>query len=197
MMIHRSSRALPLVFGLLTLSLGAADPARALGLGGLGMSAAYFSPNLATPYANASFEPPSFVVGPGQETTGDVDGATILNVDFGDDVLDILIESSLTNPTWISSEFNGIVFTSLVPHGILTATVDGATTMAGLDDSDITFDDDQIFVNWGGHSSADGTFVRIRFAFVPEPGPATMIGLGLAGLLVARRRSGCTLSVTR
>ena len=152
------------------------------GLIGKQMDAVYYYPDTSSSYTMASFTPPSFIVGSGQETDGDVEGVTHLLVDFSDSALAITLTTTLSSPTWGTAAFNGIIFTSPGPLGILNAVVDPATTMAGFDNSRISFSSDQILVNWNGLSYQDGTMVAINFA-VPEAAPAPLIGRGIPVVL--------------
>jgi hypothetical protein len=158
------------------------------GLIGKQMDAVYYYPDTSTPYAQASFTPSSFTVGPGQETDGNVEGVTHLLVDFSDSMLTITLQTTLSTPTWGTAPFNGIIFTSPGPLGIVGAAVDPATTMAGFDNSRISFDADQILVNWNGLPYVNGTVVKVDFAVVPEPATMALLGAGLLGLAAARRR---------
>ena len=176
----------------LTFGMIGAEPAKA-GLIGKQMDAVYYFPDTATPYANATFTPLNFTVGAGPETDGLVEGVTHLLVDFSDSALLITLTTTLSSPTWGTAAFNGIIFTSPGPLGILGATVDAATTMAGFDNSRISFSSDQIFVNWNSFSYLDGTLVAIDFA-VPVPAPPIGRSLPvflaiLLGVALGRRRS--------
>jgi hypothetical protein len=171
---------------LLPLLLLAAPVMGHAGLIGQEITASYRFPDVNSVYASASFTPDVFTVGAGQESTGDLEGVTTFHVDFGDDFLNITLNTILGNPTWNGTSFNGIVFVASLPHGILSATVDAATTMPGLDNSHVSFDADEIFVNWAGLSYVDGSVVRLNFGFeqgtVPLPGSLSLFGLGLLGL---------------
>jgi MprA protease rhombosortase-interaction domain-containing protein len=183
-----------LAVGLAALSLASA-PASATGLTGQSIGVVYYHPDLATVYSGASFTPASFVVGAGQETDGNIEDVTHLLVDFDDEVLNITLTTILhdppwnqSSPTWNNTAFNGMVFTSVLPHDIATATVGGATTMAGFDNSRVSFTSNEILVNWAGLSYVDGTAVEIVFTFVPEPSSATLLlGAGCAAFALRRR----------
>jgi len=184
---------------LVGLALAAAAPAHASLIGDQ-LTAVYSYPTPATPYSSASFTPAAFTVGPGQETLGNVENVTFLGVDFSASALAITLSTSLTNPAWNANGFNGIVFTSPDPLGITAAVVDPATTMAGFDDSRVSFSQNQILVDWHGLSYVDGTVVQVDFTFppsppatVPEPATGAMVGTALFGLgAIMRRRSKST-----
>lgn len=154
------------------------------------MDAVYDFPDLASPYGDASFSPPSFAVGAGVETVGDVEGVTTLSVDFTASRLTIVLNTTLTNPTWTGAAFNGPLFTLLSPGtlGITGATVDASTTLAGFDAGRVTFSDSQIGINWNGLSYLDGQQVVVDFTFVPEPSSVVTLGVGCALPLLAIRR---------
>jgi hypothetical protein len=166
--------------------LVAASPAKA-DLIGAQIDAVYYYPNTSTPYVSSSFAPPTFVVGSGIETVGNIENVTYLDVDFSNSILTVAFRTTLSQPTWNASSFNGVIFTSAAPLGITAATVDPATTMSGFDNSRVSFSSDQILLDWNGLGYVDGTSIQINFAFVPEPVSFAALGIGLLGLTTIRR----------
>lgn len=158
---------------------------------GTQMDVGYYSPDTSSPYASAVFTAPSFTVGAGQETVGNIEDVTNLFIDFTDNMLSVTFGTILSNPTWNTSNFNGVIFTVASPLNIESALVDASTTMAGFDNFRLSYTDHQILLNWQGLSYIDGTTVNINFtsaAAVPEPGTLALLGLGFAGLAWRRRR---------
>lgn len=157
------------------------------------MEATYRFPDLGSVYAFAPWSPPTFTVGAGTETTGNVENVTWLVTDFTATSLLLTFDTVLTNPTWNAAAFNGPVF-SLTSGtlGIVSANVDGTTTMAGFDDSRVTVTDTEIRLDWNGLSYVDGTTIAISFTFdgtaVPEPGALALLAFALGGLIIASRR---------
>lgn len=174
-------RTLLIAAGLATAGIGDAHA----GFVGQTVTPTYQFPSLGTVYPSSSWLPATFVVGPGQDTDGNIEGVTDLLVDFSDNTLTITLRTVLSNPTWATAAFNGPVFTSVAPFEIATANVDPATTMAGLSNSRVSFSANDIEINWNGLSYVDGTRVQIDFTFIPEPGSAVLFGLALWGLIAA------------
>jgi hypothetical protein len=154
---------------------------------GQSMIPSYDYPVLGSVYANSSWAPASFVVGPGQETDGSIEGVTDLLVDFAANSLTVTLRTVLSNPTWNTVAFNGPVFSAAALLDIAGASIDPATTMAGFDISRVSFGAHDIALDWNGLSYVDGTVVRIDFAFVPEPAAVALFGFGLVGMLAVRR----------
>ena len=174
--------------------VGGAAPARASFIGAE-MTASYQYPTLGSIYGQASWTPTTFTVGGGVETVGNVENVTSIAVNFASSSLSILLTTVLGNPdpTWLSSAFNGPVFTATGPLGIAGVSVNAATTMAGFDASRVTFTGNTLRIDWNGLSYTSGTAVALDFTFVPvavpEPASFALLGAGLLTLgAVARRR---------
>ncbi|WP_165251726.1 hypothetical protein [Paludisphaera soli] len=177
---------------LVALGISAFAPAAHAGFLGAQMTVTYEYPDLGTFYSEASFAPSTFTVtdGPGFETVGTVEGATTLPVQFTDSTLTITLNTRLTDPTWLVAAFNGVVFSSSAPLGVVGATVEASTTLAGFDDSRVSFTAADIRIDWNGLTYQDGDQVMIRFAFapaVPEPAGVCSLALGCIGGLAAAR----------
>lgn len=99
-----------------------------------------------------------------------------------------------------TATFNGYIIrdvsTGIPP--ITSVTVDPISTLAGLNQSRITFDATDIFINVSGLSVKVGTVFQIDVnqAAVPEPGPLALIavaGFASGALAWVRRRAGRSL----
>ncbi|MFT4100719.1 MAG: hypothetical protein QM674_06720 [Burkholderiaceae bacterium] len=82
------------------------------GLIGTTFDVAYYHPDLGTIYGDASFSPPTFTVGDGVGTVGNVEGVTFLHLGLTDTGIDLRFESVLASSTRANSAFNGIVLTA-------------------------------------------------------------------------------------
>ena len=95
---------------------------------------------------------------------------------------------------WGSAPFNG--FRLYDVNGTIAAftsvTINPSSNLLGLDASRITFDANNIYVNWDGLSVSASTFVTLNISgAVPEPASwALMIaGFGMVGFAARRRRA--------
>jgi len=166
-------------------------PATAATLLGSNISAEYRYPDLATPYGPVVYTPQSFVVGGGQESNISLEGVTTFNVDFSAASLDIAFDTTLDNPTFLNTGFNGLVFTSDAFSEFTGVTVRGITNLSGFDSSHVTLVGNELQINWGGLSYNTNTVVALDFSSaIPEPATWLMIigGLTLVGASMRRRK---------
>ncbi|MEO8408944.1 MAG: PEP-CTERM sorting domain-containing protein [Propionivibrio sp.] len=166
------------------------------GFVGRTLQATYFFPDLATSYTFATATPAAFTVGTAAtvETTVDVEGVTQIAVDFTDTSLRFDFTTSLSNPTWTSDPFNGIVFDRLAGSALslASASIDPSSTFGGFTDSRVSWSDNQLTIDWNGLSYVNGTSLLINFtsapASVPEPGSLALLGMALVALACITRQ---------
>ena len=158
------------------------------GLLGNTLTASYRYPDSAESYNQAIWTPPSFTVGPGEETIASIEDVTQIHVDFTGSALVMTLHTVLSAPTWNAVVFSGPVFVADGWLGIRSVSIDPSTTMGGFDVSRVWLTDTELGINWAGLSYVDGTSVSINFD-APEPASLGLLGIGLAGIAIARRRA--------
>lgn len=161
------------------------------------LKATYYYPNLSTPYTSAPATPAEFTVSNvlAVETTINVEDVTQIAVDFTDSSLRFDFTTSLSNPTWNSTSFNGVVFDLLAGASLslASASIDPSSTFSGFTASRVGFNDSQVTIDWNGLSYVNGTSLLINFtsapASVPEPGSLALLGIALAAwTYIARQK---------
>jgi hypothetical protein len=115
-----------------------------------------------------------------------------VNVESSSILIDILTTGigSFTYP----DNFNGLIVSSLDwvddPSGFISDVL-FSTDILDFDPNRITFDGHSVSVNFASLSIVTGQFITLDLVTshsVPEPGTLALLGLGLAGMGIARRR---------
>lgn len=146
----------------------------------------WYYPDTATPVRSGF----SAVVGAGVEFPTGVDGANGDSYDFGATTLLATQETG----GFGSLAFNGVGFTDFngTIDAITSVTIDAAgTDYAGMDASRISFDADNIWINFAGLRQPGHVLLDVTFAepvATPEPGTLALFAAALAALAATRRR---------
>ena len=172
----------------LVVFLGFATSAQATLLDGKTVKYQYLYPNSSSVYNGGTNG--NYLVGPGTEIS-DIFCCGYASLDISDANLFVAFRNSAT---FSATSFNGFQISDVfnMIDDFTSVTINGATNMGGLDSSRITFDANNIYVNWQGLSFNPDTTVSIDvnggMTSVPEPGTIALLGMGLMGLAFLRRR---------
>jgi hypothetical protein len=160
-------------------------------LTGVTIQTKYFYPDLTDLIDTANV-----VVGLGVELSGFPGSDPRTNIDLSSTNIFITYNSS---SFWYPAEFNGLHFYDLYDGApsITNVSINPVTNMVGLDASRISFDADNIWINWQGldfwgDTGDSDTIVSLDLTFgepVPEPATWMTLAAGLLGAAwLARRR---------
>lgn len=184
--MSKSSLALSIGLVLATGLVSAPQATAGLIFDGETITYQYYFPNLASPYTNA--DNGDKLVGVGVEVSNVADNRATMDISDTNIYIDYLNESA-----WNPATFNGFKITDTfgaIPT-FVAVFINPATNLVGFDASRITFDGDNIFVNWQGLAFNADTVVSLDVeanAAVPEPGSLALLVAGLAGLGALRSR---------
>ena len=191
-MPSKSFCALRHVFAVLAIgsaTMLALPSAQASLLGGKTVSFTYLFPNATSVYGSGANG--NYVVGAGVEIPNGVCCGFEGAVDISDSNIRVDFHAS---STYSGATFNGFRITDFFNtiDDFTAASVNAITDMAGFGAGNVTFDANNIYVNWQGLSFDNGRVVSIDLSagHVPEPAALSLLALSLLGLGVMRRRHG-------
>jgi hypothetical protein len=100
--------------------------------------------------------------------------------------------TTLTDGFFVSEPFVGPEIFDLTNSSIMSVTLDPSSTLLGFTQSDITFTNNSVFLNWQGLSKNAGDFVTVDVvtatAAIPEPPALALLATSIAALGLLRRR---------
>ncbi len=195
-MTKKSTAGLPSVLrqGLSALAIGslallALPSAHAGLLTGKTVSFTYYFPTASSVYSSPANG--NYLVGAGVEIPTGVCCGFEGAVDISDSNIRVDFHAS---SSYSGAAFNGFRVTDVFNtiDDFTLASVNAVTNMAGFSAANVSFDANNIYVNWQGLSFEPGRVVSIDLAgaHVPEPGALSLLALSLLGLGLLRRQRG-------
>ena len=184
------------ILAAVSISLAMASGAHATLLSGNTVGFNYYKPNLASSYAYS--DNGNYVVGNNVEVLNVADRLATLDISDSS-ILITFLAPPMFSPSagsFFSAAFNGFVLTDIL-HAIdafTSVSINPATNMVGFDISRISFDDDNIWVNWGGLAYTRGTTIvqldiNKTSQQVPEPGTLALAGIALLAMTKRLRKT--------
>ncbi len=113
--------------------------------------------------------------------------APIVNIFFND--VNITIQMA-RDATAFTSAFNGFRFFDVSEAPIGSVALDGATNVPGIDASRVTFDAQDIYVNFSGITYSTGQEVSLDVQAAPEPSYLMLLVIAALLMLGFRRQKG-------
>jgi len=127
--------------------------------------------------------PVAISVGAGAEDISGLTDSSIFGVDVS--ATNVLIDFK-TGISWDAAGFNGFGLSdaSNAVADISAVTINGSTTVSGLDMSRVTFDANNIYVNWRELNVADGQVISLDVSFASATTVAPLPGAAMGGILL-------------
>lgn len=117
----------------------------------------------------------------------------LVSIDFSDASIEYIL--TRPNTTYTSAAFNGFRFFDLndTVADIIGVSIDAKTSLPGFDATRVSFNSNEILVNFSGLDasglSSHRILLHVNFvdASIPEPGVLLLLGAGIAGQVFVRR----------
>jgi len=156
--------------------------AQAALLTGQTVQTTFYYPDLSTVYSVGG-GPVNSLVGPGVELTTIPGPPYIASIDMSD--TSILLTMTYSGTGYVS-QFNGWQFSDV--NGTIPP-IGGASLTTDMSGIVLTFDTDNIWLNFSGVTYSPARYARVDLTAIPEPGVMWLLGGGVMTLCLRRRKS--------